>query len=258
MPVKKQAKESISFEKIVADLPCVYRQAELRISRLRSLVSFPDDAELLDIGAAQGEYVVAYRKLGFRTVGIEPWDEARKTSARLAEYLSVPIDIREGRAEDLPFDDESFDIVLATSVLEHVEDLESSISEAYRVLRPGGLFWFNSASSLCPLTSEITGFPLFGWYPDKLKIRIMNWAKVNKPELIGYTEHPAIHWFTPRKTRKILRKHGFKEIYDRWDVSRAYTDRGTRSLAFRIITMGKATKFLADVLKKGCNYTAIK
>ena len=255
---EKQAKESISFDEIVANLTCVYSQAELRMSRLKKLVNFPDDSDLLDIGAAQGEFVAAYRRLGFRAVGVEPWDKARITAARLAEHLSIPLDIRKGRAEDLPFDDESFDIVLATSVLEHVENLEASVSEVYRVLRPGGLFWFNSASSLCPLTSEITGFPLFGWYPDSLKIRIMNWAKVHKPELVGYTEHPAIHWFTPWKARRILKEHGFKEVYDRWDVSRAYTDRGIKSSVFRIITLGKATKFIADVLLRGCNYTTIK
>ncbi|MBU8922846.1 MAG: class I SAM-dependent methyltransferase, partial [Bacteroidales bacterium] len=236
----------------------VYNDAELRMNRLRSLVSIPDGAKLLDIGAAQGEYVAAYQKLGLRVVGVEPWDEARKTASRLSEHLSVPIDIRKGRAEELPFDDNSFDIVLATSVLEHVENLESSISEIYRILRPGGLFWFNSASSLCPLTSEITGFPFFGWYPNRLKLKIMNWAKVNKPELIGYTEHPAIHWFTPWKARRILKKHGFRKVYDRWDVSRTSTRRGIKSIVFRIITMGSATKFLADVLRRGCNYTAIK
>ena len=86
----------------------------------------------------------------------------------------------------------------------------------------------------------------------------MNWAKVHKPELVGYTEHPAIHWFTPWKARRILKEHGFREVYDRWDVSRAYTDRGIKSSVFRIITLGKATKFIADVLLRGCNYTTIK
>lgn len=158
----------------------------------------------------------------------------------------------------MPYEDETIDIVISTSVLEHVDDLEVSISETYRVLKPGGVFWFNSANSLCPRTSEISGFPLFGWYPDWLKIRIMNWAKNNRPELIGYTENPAIHWFTPWKARRILKKHGFREVYDRWDVSRAYSTTGARALVFRVIAWVGATKILADVLRRGCNYTAIK
>lgn len=254
-----QAKETVSFEEVISRLPAAFRLAELRLKRLRSLIDIPDNARLLDIGAAQGEYVAAYRNLGYEAVGVEPWDEARSVAARLSEHLSVPLEIRKGRAEELPFEDGTFDVVICTSVLEHVEDLDATISEVYRVLGPGGIFWFNTASSICPRTSEIAGFPLFGWYPDRLKIRIMNWAKVKRPELVGYTENPAIHWFTPWKARRILRKHGFREVYDRWDVSRAYTSAGTRAFVFKVIAGGgRITKFLADVIKTGCNYTAVK
>jgi hypothetical protein len=65
-----KAKESISFEEIVAGLPLIFKRAELRINRIKSLVSIPDDALLLDVGAAQGEYVAAYKKLGYRAVGV--------------------------------------------------------------------------------------------------------------------------------------------------------------------------------------------
>jgi len=249
----------VSFDEVIAGLPGVFRLAELRMNRLRSLVNIPDNAVLLDVGAAQGEYVAAYKKLGYEAVGVEPWDEARSVAARLAGYLSVPLDIRKGRAEELPYEERTFDVVICTAVLEHVEDLEASISEVYRVLRPGGIFWFNAASSICPRTSEISGFPLFGWYPDRLKIRIMNWAKINRPELVGYTENPAIQWFTPWKARRILKKHGFREVYDRWDVSRTYSKTGARALVFKVIAGGgRMTKFIADVLRRGCNYTAVK
>jgi 2-polyprenyl-6-hydroxyphenyl methylase/3-demethylubiquinone-9 3-methyltransferase len=43
-------------------------------------------------------------------------------------------------AADLPFDDASFDVVVAGEVLEHVADLEGTVAEALRVLRPGGTF----------------------------------------------------------------------------------------------------------------------
>jgi SAM-dependent methyltransferase len=255
---KMQAEETKSFESILAGLPVEFAMAEKRLRQLGRVVPLPPGAAILDIGAAQGEFLAACGRLGFRATGVEPWRQARETAARLSEHLSVPIDIREGRAESLPFEDGVFDMVHAVSVLEHVDDLDASVSEAFRVLRPGGVFWFNTASSVCPRTSEIAGFPLFGWYPNRLKLRIMEWAKNNRPELIGYTEHPAIHWFTPRKARRLLKKHGFTKVYDRWDISRANAAGGFRGLVFRLIALGKPTKFVADVLKHGCNYAAVK
>lgn len=47
-----------------------------------------------------------------------------------------------GRAESLPFESESFDVVVETLVLCSVTDLDQSIQEIYRVLKPGGLFLF--------------------------------------------------------------------------------------------------------------------
>ena len=44
-------------------------------------------------------------------------------------------------AEGLPFEDESFDLVAASDVVEHVEDTERFVSECARVLRPGGLLF---------------------------------------------------------------------------------------------------------------------
>jgi SAM-dependent methyltransferase len=44
-----------------------------------------------------------------------------------------------GRAEELPFEDQSFDAVLATQILEHVEDPPRVLREVRRVLRPGGV-----------------------------------------------------------------------------------------------------------------------
>ncbi|MCU0638758.1 MAG: class I SAM-dependent methyltransferase [Candidatus Krumholzibacteria bacterium] len=255
---RMQAEETKSFESILAGLPGEYAMAEKRLRQLDRIVHLPPNAAILDVGAAQGEFLAACHRLGYRASGVEPWKEARETAARLAAHLSIPLDIREGRAESLPFGDGVFDVVHAVSVLEHVTDLEASVSEAFRVLKPGGVFWFNTASSLCPATSEIAGFPLFGWYPNGLKLRIMEWAKHNRPELIGYTEHPAIHWFTPRKARRLLKRHGFTRIYDRWDIGRANAKGGLRGLVLRTIALGWPTKFAADVLRRGCNYAAVK
>jgi SAM-dependent methyltransferase len=59
-----------------------------------------------------------------------------------AERLGVDVDTRACDAEDLPFDDASFDIVLGHAVLHHLPDLRAAFGEFRRVLRPGGTVLF--------------------------------------------------------------------------------------------------------------------
>ena len=194
------ATEQRSFIQILQEFDNNKRWAEIFFSRLNRVISIPQHARVLDIGAAAGEFVAACYQLGYQCDGVEPWEEARLNAAKLSAHLRIPIRIVEGTAECVPYGDDTFDIVHARTVIEHVADVEKAFKEIYRVLKPGGVFWFSSASSMCPFQNEIRGFPLFGWYPDSLKYKIMYWAKEAKPHLIGYTETPAIHWFTPRKT----------------------------------------------------------
>ena len=56
----------------------------------------------------------------------------------------LDIEYRVGAGEELPFADAAFDLVSCCDVLEHVPDLERVIAETARVLRPGGLYLFDT------------------------------------------------------------------------------------------------------------------
>lgn len=245
-------------KELLEELPGIKKYAKVIFSRLTRVTTMPEYAKILDVGASVGRFVIACNQLGYLCEGVDPNKMALSKAKELSKQIGISIPVVDGKAESLPYENNTFDVVIAKSVVEHILDVEKAFEEIYRVLKNGGIFWFNSASSMCPMQSEIKGFPLFGWYPNSLKLKIMDWAKNKKPYLIGYADAPAINWFTPSKAHKLLTRYGFKKVYDRWDL-RGENEYGRKyGLALRAIRATKLSKTLADIVVPGCSYAAIK
>jgi ubiquinone/menaquinone biosynthesis C-methylase UbiE len=115
-----------------------------------------------------------------------------------------------GRVERLPYRDAVFDACMADSILEHVPKWEQTLREVTRVLKPGGVLVFYTVNRLHPFTGEIRHFPGYPWLPDRLKNRILDWVMRSRPELVNYTEYPAVSWFTYEQVRDFLEPLGYR------------------------------------------------
>ncbi|MGE5147007.1 MAG: class I SAM-dependent methyltransferase [Candidatus Eiseniibacteriota bacterium] len=102
-------------------------------SVLDRFVPWPAEPRILEVGCGTGGNLPMLA--GFGTVsGLEPDDEARQLAAGKGAF-----DIRSGRLPaDLPFAPESFNLVAALDVLEHVEDDKATLRALSDRLRPGG------------------------------------------------------------------------------------------------------------------------
>lgn len=59
-----------------------------------------------------------------------------------AGRLGYDVDARVADAEGIPYDDETFDLVVGHAILHHIPDVELALREVLRVLKPGGRFVF--------------------------------------------------------------------------------------------------------------------
>lgn len=115
-------------------------KAGIGVHRDRLLAGLTGD--VLEVGAGNGLNFPRYPSTVAGVTAVEPEPDLRALAERAARSAPVPIDVVEGRAEALPFPDESFDAVVVCFVLCSVTDESVALREIRRVLRPGGRLRF--------------------------------------------------------------------------------------------------------------------
>jgi len=114
-------------------------EMQAMLERYLSEIDVPDGARVLEIGCGGG---VATQRLATlagvsHVTGLDP-SPVFLARAREAMKDQDNVDLVEGDARALQFDDSSFDLLVAHTVLSHVPEPEAALKEACRVLRPGG------------------------------------------------------------------------------------------------------------------------
>lgn len=103
-------------------------------------------SRVLDIGSGGGFLAERFAALGCQVTGIDPSPASVDAARAHAAGRGLRIDYRVGVGEELPFADASFDVACCCDVLEHVSDVDRVIGETARVLRPGGLYLFDTVN----------------------------------------------------------------------------------------------------------------
>jgi len=92
---------------------------------------------VLDIGSGDGNFAsIAYDEP--IDVGLDPMERDLLEAATMRPR--VYLDVVQGSATALPFGDASFATVVSNCVIEHIPDVDRTLSEISRVLKPGGVF----------------------------------------------------------------------------------------------------------------------
>lgn len=120
-------------------------------------------------------------------------------------------------AEDLPFDDDSFDLVLGHAVLHHIPNLGQAWKEIHRVLRPGGIAVFAGEPS--ERGDRIANVPkALAWRVSPLWRRALRATQASEGHQDGGAENHAmeafvdVHAFTPGELSGPAKAAGFSDV----------------------------------------------
>ena len=134
--------------------------------------------------------IISFLKWGKERYAVEPLEDFFRNNATLVALRNPKVKYVKGCGESLPFEDKEFSLVIIDNVLDHTQEPEKVLREIYRVLMKNGLMFFT------------------------VNIRT-NWgtflhsilAKLNVDK-----GHP--HSYSPKSIQNILKKHGFKILYE--------------------------------------------
>jgi len=173
--------------------------------------------KLLDIGCGPGLFTAFWVERGVEGTGIDIDLSLVKVARDYLEKKAGKAQVLVGRVEELPYQEGLFDICFANAILEHVQDWQATLREVTRVLKVDGLLVFSTTNKLHPFQQEINRFPFYPWIPERIKKKIIEKIMKHRPDLVNYTEYPAIHWFTYEKLKAFLHALGY-QVFTRLDL----------------------------------------
>ena len=115
-----------------------------RLSVFDQVIGVWHGKTILDLGCGGGFMSEAMVKRGATVIGVDPTEAAVVAARAHASEEGLAIEYRVGSGEAIPLADRSVDCVVCVDVLEHVADLDSVLDEIARVLKPDGLFLFDT------------------------------------------------------------------------------------------------------------------
>ncbi|MBP7585536.1 MAG: 3-demethylubiquinone-9 3-O-methyltransferase [Spirochaetes bacterium] len=144
---------------------------------------------LLDVGCGGGYLAEEFAKIGLAVSGIDPSPALIDAAGKHAAAQGLAIAYATGYGERLPFDDASFDHVSCCDVLEHVDDVGPVVGDIARVLKPGGVFFFDTVNRTLPsllfVIKVAQDWKFTAWEAP----RIHSWERFVKPaELVRHME----------------------------------------------------------------------
>jgi 2-polyprenyl-3-methyl-5-hydroxy-6-metoxy-1,4-benzoquinol methylase len=173
-------------------------------ARLRALLGRP--GRLLDVGAGFGHFALAMREAGWKVAAVE------SSSVAAARLAAQGVPVHRGQVPDVEAPAERFDVVTASSVLEHVADPRAVLAWMFETLRPGG--WVLVRVPNVRLLSLFFPLRRFEGSPfARAVLRALRREIMDEENLFHVIDPPGhLYGFDSRTLRAALESGGFEQV----------------------------------------------
>ena len=154
----------------------------------------PRGKQTLDIGCGGGFLAEEFAKLGCAVTGIDPSAPTITQAEAHATEAGLAITYRVASGEAIPYTDATFDIAYCCDVLEHVDDLDRVIAETVRVLKPGGIYLFDTINRT--------------WISKLVVIKLFQEWKATRVVTTNF--HDWAMFIRPNELHAVMARHGLE------------------------------------------------
>ncbi len=169
-------------------------------------------SRVLDVGCGTGNYLIALEQaLGCACWGHEPSEQMLANARERTQTAQFKI----GKAEELDYPDNSFDLVFSVDVIHHVGDRAAYFREAHRVLSKGGRF--------CTVTDSEDIIrrrqPLSVYFPESIEVELQRYPRIADLKTMlseaGFSDlqEPLVEFPYALKDLQIYRDKAFSSLH---------------------------------------------
>ncbi len=182
------------------------------LERIRRFME-PRGARVLEVGCGSGGILLHLASQGMRAHGIDrqQYDSPLPAGLDFARRHAIPARFHSADATRLPFRDASFDCVVASSVIEHLDDPRAALGEMARVLAPGGIALIDFPLFRGPYGGHIDDVVRWPWYHLRSE-RAIRARLMRRGAAFEYDVYRSLNKITHRAFRRMLPGTGFEVV----------------------------------------------
>jgi 2-polyprenyl-3-methyl-5-hydroxy-6-metoxy-1,4-benzoquinol methylase len=183
------------------------------IKMIKTFKGIDHDTKILEIGTGTGWFPIFCEKEGISCRGLEISPHLVEFAYKFGQKYDIKPDIELGNIEETNIGTSEYDIIIASSVFEHVENWQKGLERVFKALKPLGLFYFDSTNKFSFRSGEYN-FPLYGWLPNSWRFRLRKTLQGEDIMKLGID----FNQFTYFQLRRFFKNLGFSKIIDRLEI----------------------------------------